>query len=52
MLGKSGETNDVGQARIAVVEIVSTLTLHHRTARGNGLCVPFNQPATVLEHEL
>jgi len=22
------------------------------TAKGNGLCVPFNQHATVLEHEL
>jgi hypothetical protein len=22
------------------------------TAKGNGLCVPFNQYATVLEHEL
>jgi len=52
MLGKSGETIDLGHAGIAVVEMVQRLRQATGTAKGNGLCVPFNQHATFLEHNL
>jgi hypothetical protein len=44
MLGKSGETIDLGHARIAVVEVISTLTQNHRNSKTQWFVGTF-QPA-------
>jgi hypothetical protein len=51
MLGKSGETGS-GHAQQQLFKRCQGSSHTTETAKGINLWVPFNQPATVLKHEL
>ena len=46
------EASGVSYAKIAVVQVAARFMLLHPDNKGITMCIPFNHPVNVLEHEL